>query len=96
MGDERSEKINVVSKEITIKPGMSKSTELRFPGEGHQRFAHECSDLVITITEMPHKQFKRTGNDLIYHHKISLLDSLLATPVHFNTLNNEKIEISVD
>lgn len=35
MGDERSEKMSVISKEISIKPGMGKNTELRFPREGH-------------------------------------------------------------
>ena len=40
--------------------------------------------------------FKRNGDDLIYHHKISLLDSLLSTPIHFTTIDNEKIEIAVD
>lgn len=54
MEDERSEKISVISKEITIKPGMGKQTEIRFPREGNQRYAHEQSDLIITIKELPH------------------------------------------
>jgi hypothetical protein len=41
MGDERSEKITVVSKEIEIKPGMGAWTELRYPKEGHIRYANE-------------------------------------------------------
>ena len=31
LGDERSEKFNVISKEIEIKPGMGSSSELKFP-----------------------------------------------------------------
>lgn len=71
-------------------------TELKFPHEGHQRFGHERSDIVAKFVELPHKKFKRSGNDLIYSHKISLLDSLKSTPIHFTTIDNEMIEVAVD
>jgi hypothetical protein len=35
LGDERSEKFDVCTKEIEIKPGMGVWTELKFPKEGH-------------------------------------------------------------
>jgi DnaJ-class molecular chaperone len=71
-------------------------TELRFPREGHQRFGHERSDIVAKIVEIPHPKFKRQGNDIIYSHKISLLDSLKSVPIHFTTIDNEMMEVSVD
>lgn len=40
--------------------------------------------------------FERNWNDLIYHHKIALVDSLLSKPIHFTTIDNEKIEIAID
>jgi DnaJ-class molecular chaperone len=40
--------------------------------------------------------FERNWNDLIYHHKITLVDSLLSKPIHFTTIDNEKIEIAID
>jgi DnaJ-class molecular chaperone len=69
---------------------------LRFPHEGHFRFGHEKSDLVVKFVEIPHPKFKRVGNDMIYHHKINLLESLKSVPVHFTTIDNEMIEVSVD
>ena len=96
MEDERTEMFEVVSKEIEIKPGMGAWTVINFPKEGHQRFAHEKTDLVIKLAEEPHKKFKREGNDLIYIHKISLCDSLLSTPIHFRTIDDEEIETAVD
>lgn len=96
LGDERSEKFTVISRDLEVKPGMGPWTELRLVGEGHERFGLEKSDLVIKFKEVFHPLFKRQGDDLIYLHKISLLDSLLSTPVHFTTLDNEKIEISID
>ncbi len=40
LGDERTEKFDVLSKEIEVKPGMGVQTMLTYPGEGHQRYAH--------------------------------------------------------
>jgi hypothetical protein len=59
LGDERSEKFSVVTKEIEIRPGMGPWTELKFTGEGHERFAYGKSDLIVKLTEIPHIQFKR-------------------------------------
>ena len=95
-GDERSEKFVVVSKEIEVKPGMGPWTVLQFPDEGHERFGHEKSELVVKFAELPHPKFKRQLNDLVYKHKISLLDSFNATPIYFTNLDGEQLEISVD
>jgi hypothetical protein len=35
-------------------------------------------------------------NDLVYHHRISLLESLKSVPIHFNSIDGEQIEISID
>jgi DnaJ-class molecular chaperone len=51
---------------------------------------------VIKLAEVPHKKFKREGNDLIYLHKLSLCDSLLSRPIHFRTIDDEEIEVAVD
>ena len=59
-------------------------------------YAHEKSDLIVRFVEIPHSKFKRQGNNLIYSHKISLLDSLKSIPVIFTSLDNQMIEVSVD
>ncbi|CDW80823.1 dnaj homolog subfamily b member 13-like [Stylonychia lemnae] len=96
MADERSEKVQVISREIEIKPGMGPWTELRFPKEGHQRFANEQSDLIIQLIEEKHPHFERSQDDIIYNHKITLADSLLSKPIIFTTIDNEMIEIAID
>ncbi len=50
LGDEKTESYNVIEKSIQIKPGMGIKSEMRFVGEGHQRFGHHPSDLVIRFT----------------------------------------------
>ena len=43
-----------------------------------------------------HPKFKREGNNIIYLHQISLIDSLKSLPVKFTTIDNEIIKVSVD
>ncbi len=64
------------TKQIFIKPGYGKQTELRFAGEGHEYFNHSSSDLVVRFSELPHPRFERRGDDLLYLHSISLSDAL--------------------
>ena len=75
---------------------MGPWTVLRFAEEGHERFGHAKSELIIKLSEAPHQKFKRSQDDLIYSHKISLSDSLLSLPIHFETIDNEKIEVAID
>lgn len=70
--------------------------ELRFSGEGHNRFAQRPGDLVIKFAQKTHLKFKRQGNDIVYIHKLSLLDSLKSSPIHFTTIDNQMIEVAVD
>ncbi len=70
--------------------------ELRFQGEGHTRFAQAPGDLVIKFTQIPHPKFKRQGNDIIYYHKISLVDALRSNPIHFTTIEDENLEVALD
>lgn len=70
--------------------------ELRYPKEGHIRFAKGQGDLIVKLGQTPHPKFKRQGDDLIYSHKISLVDSLKSMPIHFTTIDNEMIEVSLD
>lgn len=68
---------------------MGTDTVLKFPHEGHERFAKEKSDLIVSFELLPHSKFKRVGNDLIYIHRISLLDSLKSVPIHFKSIDGE-------
>ena len=82
---------------IEVKPGMfANGQKITYPGEGHRLFAQHPGSLIIEFTQIPHSKFKRQGNDLIYNHRINLIDSLKSMPVHFTTIDNEMIEISVD
>lgn len=42
-----------ISRVIEVKPGMGAQL-LRFPGEGHIRFAQKQGDLLVKLTNKPH------------------------------------------
>jgi DnaJ family protein B protein 4 len=52
-----------------------------FPEMGNELFGQKPSDLVFVVKALPHKDFKREGNNLIYTKKISLLQALLSEPI---------------
>jgi len=53
------------------------------------------SDLVFIIEERAHPKFKRDGNDLIYTHKISLVEALTGCTVQVATLDERTLTIPV-
>eukprot|EP00877_Chromochloris_zofingiensis_P011819 jgi/Chrzof1/6891/Cz02g02100.t1 len=50
--------------EVNIKPGWKPGTKVTFPGKGDQEPGRPPEDLVFVITEKPHPNFERRGNDL--------------------------------
>lgn len=88
--------MDIGQKTIYVKPGMGPGTELTFPGEGNIRANSAPSTLVIQFKQTPHDKFKRFGDNLILEHQISLMDALNAGPLSFQTLEGERIELSID
>ena len=95
-GDGKKQKIDIGKKTIYVKPGMGPQSELNFPGEGNIRPNQAPSTLVIKFKQTPHEKFRRFGDNLILDHQISLVDALNAGPLSFETLEGEKMEISID
>mmetsp|Transcript_17316 Transcript_17316/g.16524 ORF Transcript_17316/g.16524 Transcript_17316/m.16524 type:complete len:118 (-) Transcript_17316:95-448(-) len=75
---------------------MGEFTELSFPSEGHQWYGHEQSELKVKFMVVGHEKFKRFGQDLIYFHKISLIDALKCTPITFTNIDNEQLQVAMD
>ena len=53
------------------------------------------SDLVFVIEEREHPKFQRDGNDLVYTHKISLVDALIGCTVQLTTLDGRSLAVPV-
>jgi DnaJ family protein B protein 13 len=95
--DLRTTENKEVSIDVEIFKGYDKDTVLTYKEMGNEAPGVRNSDLIIHIREKNHKCFKRVNkNDLIYTHKISLIQALNSDPVILKTLDNRIVPISVD
>lgn len=94
--DGRTQTTRHTDREVEIKPGFGKTTVLTFTNEGHEAYGYPTSELVVKFKESPNDSFKRKDNDLIYIHKMTLIQALRSDPVHFKTLDGRPISLSVD
>ena len=83
-------------KEIEIKPGYKDGEEIRFIGEGNDSVGKLSGDLVIKISQLPHSEYKRVGNNLVYTRCITLEEAILAESFQITTLDDRVLFISVD
>jgi len=81
---------------IHIKPGYSSATLLHFPGKGHETVHRTVSDLYFQIREIPHHNYQRNGDDLLYTHNLSLADALDCKSVKILTLDGRHLTIGLD
>jgi len=81
--------------EINIKPGWKAGTKITFPKEGDEKPGVTPGDIIFVVTEKPHNRFKRSGNDLIYKHQITLKQALLGFTMEIETLDNKKLRIPI-
>jgi DnaJ homolog subfamily B member 4 len=80
---------------IVIKPGWKKGTKITFPEKGNEMCNIVPSDLVFIVEEREHPKFKRDGNDLVYTHKISLVEALTGCTVQLTTLDGRNLTVPV-
>eukprot|EP00831_Metopus_contortus_P041297 TRINITY_DN3239_c0_g1_i2.p1 TRINITY_DN3239_c0_g1~~TRINITY_DN3239_c0_g1_i2.p1 ORF type:complete len:195 (-),score=60.85 TRINITY_DN3239_c0_g1_i2:35-619(-) len=94
--DGKSVRKHLEEMQVQIHPGQGERSNIRFEHKGNEAYSYPTSDLVIKIQELPHSQYKRNGDDLIYIHKISLINALSALPFEIETLDHRKISVVVD
>ncbi|KAK1381301.1 hypothetical protein POM88_028045 [Heracleum sosnowskyi] len=80
---------------IHIKPGWKKGTRITFPEKGNQEPGVTPRDLIFIVDEKPHAVFKRDGNDLVIHKRISLLDALTGKTIKLATLDGRDLRIPI-
>jgi len=62
---------------------MKEGMTMRFGEEGNHSDLKRVGDLVIILHKSDGEKMTRSGNDLIYHHKITLKEALCSEPVQF-------------
>ncbi|PKA64214.1 DnaJ protein like [Apostasia shenzhenica] len=81
---------------INVKPGWKKGTKITFPEKGNEAANQIAADLVFIIDEKPHEVYKRDGNDLVVHQRVSLAESLTGTTLKLNSLDGRDLTIPIN
>lgn len=77
---------------ITFPPGVEPNQIMTIPGEGERtRTGTKAGNLILTITVLPHKVFRRKGLDLLVDIPVSFTQALLGDKVFVPTLKGSKI-----
>lgn len=69
---------------------------MRFAEEGNHSDLKRVGDLVVVLHKSEGESMTRSGNDLVYSHKITLKQALCSEPVEFQTLDGETIKFTAD
>ncbi|CAI0414851.1 unnamed protein product [Linum tenue] len=80
---------------IDVKPGWKKGTKITFPDKGNEQPNQQPADLVFMIDEKPHNVYKRDGNDLMIHHRVTLAEALGGTTASIDTLDGRTLSVPV-
>lgn len=75
---------------------MKNGTKLHFAGEGARPEDKLQGDLTITVKQIEHPKYRRVGDNIVYRHKMSLMDALTTAPFEFKTLDGELFRVTPD
>lgn len=78
--------------ELNIFKGTKDGQQVMFKNKGH-KFKDSRGDLVISIKELPHKDFQRINSDLVYNLKISLVQSICGFEFIIKGIDGQKLII---
>jgi len=79
--------------ELVVEPGMKDNQRITFAGESDQAPDMEPGDVIFVIRTKEHDRFKRSGNDLIMVHSISLVEALTGFEFSFQHLDKRHIVV---
>lgn len=82
--------------EVDVKPGWKAGTKVTFEREGDERPGMVPGDIVFVVSEKPHDQFQREGDNLVYVHQCSLKDALCASSITVPCLDRQRKTMTVD
>ena len=81
---------------ITIKRGWLPGTKVIFEGEGDQSPNNIPADLIFTVKDKLHPNFRRENTDLIYTANISLGYALVGLTLHIEHLDGRILDIPIN
>lgn len=89
-------KIKDESTEFDIPIGVNEGDTMILPNMGHEvKNGDKAGDLHIVVTEQPHKDFIRKGNDLYYTYKSNYYDLVLGIIIEIPIIDGNLVKITI-
>ncbi|XP_063234619.1 dnaJ homolog subfamily A member 2-like [Bacillus rossius redtenbacheri] len=79
--------------EVHVDKGMREGQKIFFRGEGDQQPDIEPGDVVIVLHQKPHEKYKRSGNDLVMSHTVTLTEALCGFEMVLKHLDGRELLI---
>ena len=80
--------------EIHVEKGMKNGEQIVFEEEGDENPGIIPGDIVIVLMQKDHDKFKRSGNNLVIKHRVSLVDALCGVNVLVKHMDDRHIHIT--
>lgn len=81
---------------LSIPKGVHHGDTIRYSGIGDDSIqGMPRGDLMVSIEELPHRIFKRDGDDLRMDYNITAFDAMLGKTIRLTTIDNKEIEVKV-
>lgn len=81
--------------QVHIDPGMKNGQKVVFKGEADQAPDVIPGDVIFVVTEKPHKDFKRAGDDLIYEAEVDLLTAIAGGEFAFKHVSGDWLKVTI-
>lgn len=82
--------------QVTVPPGISHEQKLKCNGGGWRQHRNaRPGDLYVNVKVKQHDQFIRDHNNIIYLHKIDVLDLILGTEIKVPTIDGSQLLVQV-
>lgn len=79
---------------VDLQAGMHHGDQVTYEEVADEAVGHLAGDLVFTVTQLPHPQFRRDGDDLHIRMDITLENALLGFTRTFTHLDGHKVEVA--
>ncbi|SJM87996.1 probable Mitochondrial protein import protein MAS5 [Zygosaccharomyces bailii] len=81
--------------EVHVDPGMKDGQKIVFEGEADQAPGVIPGDVIFVVSEKPHKNFRREGDDLLYEAEIDLLTAIAGGEFALEHVSGDWLKVDI-
>lgn len=81
--------------EVHVDPGMKDGQKIVFKGEADQAPDVIPGDVIFVVSEKPHKNFQRVGDDLVYEAEIDLLTAVAGGEFSLEHVSGDWLKVAI-